>query len=401
MTDTMVRYYDSSMSGITTLRGEIGSLIDILDDCLCDGFGSVTLTGDKIVVSSNVATCTVSGGHNFAMLGVNVIGPVIRIEGVTGDYASALNKDWRVASIPLSTSFTFATTGIPDGTYSSGTITAKRAPAGFTKVYSGTNTAVYRADDTGSGSNRFYLRVDDSTTTYALVRAYESMIDVNTGTNPFPTTIQVSAANGRWMKSSTASNATRDFVLFADSRRFAFMPAWSASYTVREFYCFGDFVSYKSGDAYNGFLNLSTASASNPGSNNNFLCPWNTTYSGYIARDYTQLGTACQSKLISCGPSIGSGASSVIGLTSATTLLSYPNNSDDSLILWGELEIDDILSLRGKLSGFYVPAQKAPLTDLAVISGVSGLSNRVLMALKVCSSATNEGRIFIDLTSWQ
>ncbi len=74
---TAVKYYDSTMSGAPSLSGTAGALVGVLDACLVDGFGSVTV--DSLTVASNVATATISGGHQFAMIGNT--GPVITIAG--------------------------------------------------------------------------------------------------------------------------------------------------------------------------------------------------------------------------------------------------------------------------------------------------------------------------------
>ena len=138
------------MSGAPVLSGTAGTLIAVLDACLVNGFGSVTL--NSLVVQNNVATATVSGGHGFAMIvGVNNVspgvGPVVRIDGAT---PAALNGDWRLASVPNSTTFTFAAEGIPDQT-ATGTITAKRAPAGWAKAFGGANKAAYQPMPAASG----------------------------------------------------------------------------------------------------------------------------------------------------------------------------------------------------------------------------------------------------------
>lgn len=177
-TDTSVKFFQNTMSGAPSRTKADGKLIEVLDACLVNGFGSVNL--NSLVISSNVATGTVSTGHNFAMTGAT--GPVIRIEGAT---PSGLNGDWRLQSVPNSTTFTFATSGLSDQ-IATGTITAKRAPAGFSKVFSGTNKAVYRADEVQS--TRLFLRVDDTANQYqsfynfALTCLFADMSDVDTGT---------------------------------------------------------------------------------------------------------------------------------------------------------------------------------------------------------------------------
>lgn len=50
------------------------------------------------------------------------------------------------------------------------------------KVFTGTNTAAYRA----TTGERFYFRIDDTFGGYARFLGYKTMSDVNTGTGPFP-----------------------------------------------------------------------------------------------------------------------------------------------------------------------------------------------------------------------
>lgn len=126
--------------------------------------------------------------------------------------------------------------------------------AGWEKVYSGTNKAVYRAP-TG---NRFYLRVDDSAATSARIVSYETMSDVDTGTGPCPTAAQLSGGV-YWEKSDTASASARPwFMLIKDGFFHLCIGAngstpstWS---TYGQWFCYGDFSSNKTGDAYGTFI---------------------------------------------------------------------------------------------------------------------------------------------------
>jgi hypothetical protein len=86
---------------------------------------------------------------------------------------------------------------------------------GWSKVYSGTNLAVYRAP----AGNQLYLRVDDTGTTAARIVGYETMSAVSTGTGPFPTEAQV--AGGLYAPKSANVNATaRNWVIVANDRFF-------------------------------------------------------------------------------------------------------------------------------------------------------------------------------------
>jgi len=122
--------------------------------------------------------------------------------------------------------------------------------AGWTKEFSGTNTAVYR----GASGLRHYLRVQHTTAQYPSLRGYVSMTDINTGTRPFPTTAQLPAGITP-VVSSTASAIERPWVIVANARAlylwvgFGFTvlgePTTSADVTF-----FGEIVSYLNGDDY-------------------------------------------------------------------------------------------------------------------------------------------------------
>lgn len=229
-TDTSVKFFRDSMSGAPQSNGDPGTFIPILDACLVTGFGSVTL--NSLVVSSNVATATTSAAHSFGMTGAT--GPVILIEGAT---PSALNGEWRIQTVPTTTSFTFTTSGISDQT-ATGTITAKRAPAGFEKVFSATNIGVYRSMDIQG--TQAYLRIDDTAdwtgnAASAALRMFSAMTDVNTGTNG-STTLYCA-------RKSANTTTTRSWRVIADARAFYLIVesnAGGTSYPGRGAAFFGD-----------------------------------------------------------------------------------------------------------------------------------------------------------------
>jgi len=71
-----------------------------------------TLT--NIVVSSNVATATTSTAHKY------YVGAFFTVSGAIVD--PDLNATGQILSVPSSTTFTFATTNVADGTYSDATL---------------------------------------------------------------------------------------------------------------------------------------------------------------------------------------------------------------------------------------------------------------------------------------
>ena len=197
-----VKWFSSGMRGAPTINGTAGSRIAALDACFLTGFGPVTPTG--ITVSGGIATVGVPSGQTFAQHAVVL---------VSGATPSALNGEHRVLT-SSSTQITFATTAA-DGA-ATGTIEIRYAPVGgWDKVFTDTNKAVYRSADVTSP--RHYLRVDDTGTTVARVRGYESMTDVDTGDGPFPTDALITGG-GYWWGSSAAGGAAVRWKLFADSR---------------------------------------------------------------------------------------------------------------------------------------------------------------------------------------
>jgi hypothetical protein len=227
------------------INNTVGELISLLDGILISGYGSVTLS--SLVVSSGVATATVSTGHGFANVGT--YGPVVAVDGAT---PTGLNGKQRI-TVTSSTTFTFTAPGIDDGT-ATGTITAKMAPAGWTKEFSGTNKAVYRP---GSGL-RHYLLVDDTVGAYARVRGFVSMTDIDTGTDPFPTDAQVS---GGLYAHKSADTTRRLWFAVADERRLYWFDDVGGSGAYYGALVFGQLINALPGDGYTSSIMSVTGSS--------------------------------------------------------------------------------------------------------------------------------------------
>lgn len=395
ITSNTVRIYSSELYSSPVYSGTAGALIGLLNACLISGFNTVSLS--SIVISNNVATCTSSGAHNLFLFR-NMVGPIIRISGATS--LTGINGDWRVSSIVSPTVFTVNISEVEDGTVS-GTLICKIAPADWTSPYTGTNLAVYRPPE----GNRFSLRVDDTNTTYALVRAAESFNAVSSPTNSFPLTAQVGDTNCRWVKSNSADSTARSWILLADSKRMYFFPMWNTSYSWRDVYIFGDMVSYMTNDGFATILSFSRSTSTTvTGSYNSVFAPQETTYVPYIARSFIQLGGA--QSLTFAYRNTGAAHQSP-GHTNMTDYLPFPNPIDNSLVLRGICEYKEnntTLALRGKLPGIYFPYHQLPLIDGDVVTNVENLTNKTLMAISYQSSYTNSdtnpSRLFVDVTSW-
>lgn len=377
--DTTVKYYDYSMFGaFNDLRGNAaGGLISILDSCLQNGFGSVNI--DSLVVANNVATATVNSGHNFAMIGN--IGPVVTINGVS--IPSALNREWRIASTPSSTVFTFITEGIANQT-ASGTITAKRSPAGWTKVYSGTNKAVYRANYQANGDS-LYLRVSDEglgATSYARVRGYESMSDVDTGTGPFPTDAQVSGGL-YWSKSIDTSSTVRKWQLVADHLGFCYINSLLDYY--KNPVWFGYINSHKLNDVYGSLI---VGGDSNSLGAMGALCDISTSTSfNYLPRSYTFLATS-----IGVRKSSHASASNYTG-NGPITIFPSPVNNGLYIAPIDILESNGYF--RGTLPGVYCPLHTGTVLTEGPQTDILGLPGHTIY---VFCQVYNSCAIAIDIT---
>lgn len=242
--DTSVKFMTESMPGAPVLSGTAGALISVLDALLVTGFGLRTAV--SVVVAGGVATVTLSSDAKNP----NLLHSVILVDGVAAPMAD-LNGEQRVTAAS-STTLQFAT-AVADGT-ATGTITVKSAPAGWEKLYSGTNKAVYRS--TNAQSAKHCLRVDDAGTATARVVGYETMSDVDSGVGPFPTPVQLSGG-GYVHKSASANTNAVGYALAADPRIVYWCPmpgtatSSADSYTSANVRGFGDPVALApGGDAW-------------------------------------------------------------------------------------------------------------------------------------------------------
>lgn len=237
-----VVYFSSDETGAPVLNNAVGSMIDVLDACLINGYNAKSVT--SVVVTGNVATATISA-HGYET------GRIVEFAGAA---PSGLNGRKKV-TVTGSNTVTFPAPGISDQT-ASGTITAKRPPLGYTKLFSATGKAIYQRNDVTATA--MVLRVDDtnsgaSAATYARVKMVEAAADIDTVTNPAPTAAHANADGLYWSKGVNNSSA-KQWVLVGDGRTF-YLFTDQDSYTFASYGClhmrtFGDLGSYRVGDAY-------------------------------------------------------------------------------------------------------------------------------------------------------
>lgn len=374
-----VKVFTSGDTGAPQLSGTAGTLINVLDASLINGYNLKTL--DSLEVTSEVATGTVATGHGFTA------DKTILIAGAN---PVVLNGEWKVASV-TATQFTFAAPAIADGA-ATGTLTAKVAPAGgWEATFHGTNKAAYRS--TVIGASGLALRVDDTTTTYANVRGYEAMTDIDTGSGLFPTEAQGALNAYRWHKSSTADGTARPWLLVADGKRFYFFSRFHASYTQYAGYFFGDLTSYKAGDSYGCAViaDSTAATPSYPGHYNYFSglsSDLTATQAGrYLARNYNQIGSA-----LSFGFFGEYNISTVMGVSG----MAYPSPVDNGLYV-SAVAVNHGGILRGAMPGLYQPLHARPLAHGDKVSDLLGLPGKILMAITTPNSST-DSMVMIDIT---
>ena len=378
---TSVRYFHWQMPGAPELTRTQGSLIAILDACLVNGFNLRPVT--TLVVDAGVATVTTATAHGYE------VDTVVRISGAS---PAGLNGDYRVLSA-TSTTFTFAAAQ-PNGT-ASGSIEARLAPAGWEKPFSDTNIGVYRSPN--PESTRFFLRVkdDEENPAWARVVGYEQMTDVNTGTAPFPTNLQVSGG-AHWIKTDTGTaNVPRAWVVVADDRTMYVYMHGTATTSARGVagvvWGFGDFDPLSSTDEFACFISGSPVSNHWNPLHHDGVSSLGAAVNGpglWVARPHTGFAGSVQAAMFPSGVVLNpdNAASGVFGFAG------FPNAADNGLYLYpavvatGPFATRDI-TMRGVLRGLrwvgHVTAPSDPTFATGnKIQGLGDLSGRSFMALK-------------------
>lgn len=377
MADTSVNIFHWQMVGAPTLAGAAGGLIPVLDACLKDGFGLKTVT--SLVIASGIATVTVATGHSGIKDGVQLIA------GITGTYAS-LNGKQKVLTVVSPTVYTFDATGSADGS-ATGTITTKVNPLGWTTPYTGTNKKAYKSSHVASLG--MYLRVDDSVTKNAVVRGYETMSDVDTGTGVF----QIGASGGYFPKSATTDATTRPWFLIGDERAFYFWaePNTGVSSGVTSqgiLVYFGDINPRRSTDAYACTLISNEQDLTNTtsllffdaaivaqGAREAYRCP----------RGQHGLGGQQTQGYYIASYKFGSSQT----LKSGRFSQNFPNAADNGVDLDEVVLTDsDTASVRGRMPGLFGMPQNVDFafSTFDTMDGANELSGKRLMFLRVGSS---------------
>lgn len=261
-----------------------------------------------------------------------------------------------------------------------------RTAAGWSIPYTGTSKGVFRP---GSGTRFYYRFLDDGSATAGarecIVRGYEAMSDVDTGTGVgatgFPT-----GANRYVRKSDTADSTARVWEMYADERTAILMINYAG--TTYEGYYFGDFYSYLTTDAYNAALIARVTSATADSSSNvSFLDQTNQTHAAdsrvVVARNGAQ-AFANQTVMLTGSPWMPAAAAATNWAGAPSSNFAIPNAYNNKIFMGRQYLVDPALTaaeyVRGYLRGLWLPVGlgNAPFGYTFVGSGaLAGKSFRI------------------------
>lgn len=387
------KLYHSAMLGAPVLSGTAGALREALKSCAVTGFG--LRTAASLVVAGGVATLTLSTDVANAQL----VNTVVLVDGVAAPMG-ALNGEQRVTAAS-STTLQFATS-VADGT-ATGTITVKTAPAGWQSLFDGTLTNVLALKPSVPEATGCVLRIADTGTINARVRAYEAMTDISSGVGVTPLESQCSGGLW-WPKSGTANATARPWFIVADGRGvyLAVAPQGTDRYTL--IYA-GDVASLKSGDAYGFAITGNQADQTAATTVPDGCCGYShrsARTGAYLVRAHTAVGQAIAAQRI--GSHHNGATADVYAGSAGYSYGTYPNGPNNGL-LTGALELFGT-GIRGTLPGLLHPVQDCgnAFASGAVVDGTDALAGRKLLALRVAppSGSSTPGTVFLDLTGpWE
>jgi len=387
---TSVKHIQNDMRGAPQISGTAGTLIAALDALFISGWGVTTAI--SVSVADGIATATLTSGETFNRTAVVL---------VAGATPAELNGEARVLTTSL-TSITWATTAA-DGV-ASGTITIKYAPqTDWVKVYAGTNKAVYKS--THAQSSGHFLRVDDTGTTSARIRGFESMSDVDTGVGPFPTDAQMSGG-GHWWRSINANATAVRYKIFCDERFLitSIAAGFSSSASNLSAFArgFGDPIALApAGDSWATLLSVmwSTVGSPSQGSLDSQVAPVTTAGLTCAPRAFSGLGG---SEILTNRAFTGSA-----GARSGTDAWLGPlPSSVDGQVKTSRLFLGSTPPAppRSMVPGIhYIPQSGAgggTLNDADRLAGAGDLSGRQLMVVGLASSYSGapDGAYLVDIT---
>ena len=369
-----VKFFSSQHTGLASMPIAAGSLISVLDACLINGFNVQSLTSLAIVDNELIGG---KNAHGYAVDQVIV---------VSGANEAALNTEWRLFEVSTN-GFKASATGMANVT-GTGTITAKVAPAGWAKPFSGTNLAAYKS--VASAATGCLLRVDDTSTQHARVEGNESMTDIDTGTGKFPPPEMVSDGNrgAFWRKTDVPNKA---WLLLATDKAFYFINSIRDGHPYFSLKFFGDFESERLADAYACALHAEYYSNYDPAEAwslfgfSRFSQPNPARI--FVPRAFSQIGGCINLVAGHIGEHRSGGNDSFVP---------YPSGASNGVVLL-PITVREATSKTYRClawPGVYATPQASPLAHGDILRGVGSLGKDFIA---VSVNLHGDGRLFFDL----
>lgn len=254
--------------------------------------------------------------------------------------------------------------------------------AGWAKVFSGTNLAVYRPP----AGPRHYLDVNDTGTNTATVRGYEVSTGTGAGTNQFPSTAQF--ATSFWGK-GTASGRAWFVIASQQAFFFAVNYAGGANYLI---WRFGAFKSYMANDAFATFIAIDPTAGGGAGTMERQNVYSAGSQGCYAPRGWSQVGT---SQLLT-RRMLAPGGASIIGAEGTDARLAYPG--PDNRLHLSPVEVIEPMgqwsALRGMVPGLWAPRHAQPVPSLSDVVGAEETAGKTFRAFQTSGT----GQVLIEIS---
>lgn len=379
----------SQDTGAAVLDDQPGSLVNVLDQALVLGGASIAVA--SITRSGSTATVTFAAPTTLVPSGVY---PLLRRMVFAGADQPEYNVE-AMCTIVDALTCTFEVTGTPATPATTSTaLSSKLASMGWTIAFTGTNRRVYQQ---GTGSNGFFLDVDDTYGQYARVRGYETATGLSAGSGLFPTAVQVPLNVGCWSKTIVAG--AQPWVVHGNSKLVRFFTGFDNGRGANGmcFVWFGDVESEHIADSYNTAMVLAPSitlynigNASNGGSVSQIGAnlPGMT-----LARAPNGIGSA-----VSMGQhsDYGKNPNAAMGLGS----IPYPPPNGG--LYSAPVYAHTAPVPRGLVPGIRDPLHLRPLVTYDTVTGTIGdTAGKQFMAVSVLHSASfSAGQVLVELTPW-
>lgn len=420
---TDIKFYVHTNTNAPQLQNTYGSLLEILDACLLNGFGAQTIT--SLVAAGRQVTADFGQAHNFLQY------QVINISGAT---PLEFNGQHRILSITTNTiKFELAT--VPITPSASGVISCSLPALDFECPFRAIGKRAYRSKNQLLPSRPFLRVIDErdvvwntSYAKYAKVGIVESMTDIDTmlgvqapydsnmpNKNWAGTGSSTNAFNG-WAKwyyarnnldgtidgsvavggadSAAPMSGIRTWTLVGSADFFYILMATTPT-SLPVLYGFGGFESYLEDDSSSNFL-LATFEYVNAGTN---ISPTSVKQSAVgtivsniiVQRDYTQ--SESYALLGSTSLQIRPGASTI-----TTGSNNYaPASTALNKIVFAQVFLNENGLFRGKMPAINWLFQKKPFNNLDCFNHQGNLYLALDLAVQNNSTYATSGQVLFQL----